>query len=516
MKTTLVGIILTALLWSSHLCAQESAVGEFTQHGDIGEPAIAGTAMFDEKKQTYELHGAGTNMWAETDEFHFVWKKMTGDFILRANANFIDEGADPNRDPHRKIGWIVRSTLEEDSPYIDIAIHGDGSLTSMQFRRTKGEITEQIQSENNLPDVIQLSRTGNNYTAAVANKGNPLSSSGAEPNAPLDLSLDLGVDVYVGLFICSHNPSVLEKAVFSNVRISVPAAADFRPYRDYIGSRLELLDVETGHRQVIATASDSIQAPNWTVDGKQLIYNRNGKLYTFNLQNKSATELDTGEVVNNNNDHVLSFDGKQLGISSSTGPDRKSTIFTLPVTGGTPKQVTSSADHSYLHSWTPDGLSLIFTGQRNAEFDIFQVPVTGGEETNLTATAGLDDGAEITPDGKTIYFNSSRTGKMQIWKMNADGTEQTQVTDDEYNNWFPHIAPDGKSFVYIAFPADIDPNDHPFYKHVTLRHMPIEGGPAKVLAYVYGGQGTMNVPSWSPDGKQIAFVSNSAGLSDSQ
>jgi Tol biopolymer transport system component len=135
--------------------------------------------------------------------------------------------------------------------------------------------------------------------------------------------------------------------------------------------------------------------------------------------------------------------------------------------------------------------------------------VSGGEETRLTTAQGLDDGPEYSPDGKYIYFNSTRTGTMQIWRMKPDGSDQQQVTNDDYNNWFPHVSPNGEWICFLSFNKDVAPGDHPFYKRVYIRLMPVGGGQPKVIAYVYGGQGTINVPSWSPDSKRLAFVSNS-------
>lgn len=480
--------------------AQSKGPGLFDDQGDIGPVLKPGKAIYDAKKQEYTITGSGTNMWGGNDEFHFAWKRLKGDFILTANVRFIGKGVDP----HRKIGWIIRPSLEAGAPHVDAVAHGDG-LTSLQYRLTKGGQTEQIKASVQGADVIQLERKGGTYIMSVARFGEPFVTEQTVNPA-------IGDEVYAGLFVCSHNKDVEETAIFSNVRVTVPASASFVPYRDYIGSDLEILDVASGERRIIYHTPDSMQAPNWTRDGKTLIFNRNGRLYNFDLAKAAATELNTDFAIRNNNDHVLSFDGKMLGISHHTASDNnQSIIYTLPAKGGKPKRITAKGP-SYFHSWSPDGKWLIYTGGRNDEFDIYKISAEGGEEINLTGTKGLDDGAEFTPDGRFIYFNSTRSGLMQIWRMKPDGSNQEQITNDEYNNWFPHISPDGKWIVIISYGKDVAPADHPFYKRIYLRLMPIEGGKPRIIAYVYGGQGTINVPSWSPDSKRLAFVSNTTDV----
>ena len=474
---------------------QQSSMGDFAEQSDIGNPIRTGRATYDSEKQEYTIEGAGTNMWASHDEFHFVWRRMKDDFILTTHAAFVGKGVEP----HRKMGLMVRASLDANSPHAVAVVHGDG-LTSLQFRRTKGAATEELKSNVSGADVLQLERKGNTYRMSAARFGDVFTSE--------EVSVDLGDEVYVGLFVCSHNKDVTEKAVFSNVRITVPAKDNFVPYRDYIGSNLEVMDVATGKRKIVYTVTDSLQAPNWSKDGQALIYNRNGRLYRFDLPKKAPAPIDTGFAINNNNDHVLSFDGKMLAISHHSKDDgNASIVYTVPVNGGTPRRVTAKGP-SYLHGWSPDGKYLVYTGERGGELDIYKISVSGGPETKLTNAKGLDDGPEFTPDGRFIYFNSTRSGTMQIWRMKPDGSDQEQVTNDEYNNWFPHISPDGRWIVFLSFLKDVEPSDHPFYKHVYIRLMPVNTMKAKVIAYVYGGQGTINVPSWSPDGKQIAFVSN--------
>lgn len=484
------------LLYSCSLFGQLKPVGVFDHHEDIGKPQLKGDVVYNAEDQTYLLSGGGENMWADKDQFHFAWKKIKGDFIISASIRFIGTGTID----HRKIGIIARDNLTTGSRYADACVHGD-DLTSLQFRPSDGAQTEQIVLSSFHPAEIQLERSGNTFTFSAATFGEHYKSVSKE--------IELNEEVYAGLFICSHKGDIMEKAVFSNVRITIPAPKDFRPYRDYIGSHLEVMDVASGQRKILHSFPNSIQAPNWTPDNKYLIYNSEGLLYTYELSSGKISVLKTGAVNDNNNDHVLSFDGKMLGISNHLGD--RSTIYVMPATGSdNPVQITEeSSGPSYLHGWSPDNKNLIFTGKRNGVYDIWSINIASKKETRLTETPSLDDGPEFSPDGKYIYFSSVRTGTMKLWRMKADGSNEEQITFDEYNDWFPHFSPDGKWIVYLSFPKEIDPTSHPFYQRVYLKLMPAAGGVPKVIGYLYGGQGTINVPGWSPDGKQIAFVTNS-------
>jgi TolB protein len=474
---------------------QPSPVGVFDAHADVGAVGIPGGVAFDKDSQEYLMSASGDDMWADHDEYQFAWRKVKGDFLMQAVTEFLGAGGDP----HRKMGLIIRASLDPKSPHVNACIHGNG-VAALQFRRTGGAVTEEIHLGVGGPNVVQLERSGKKFVMSAAHFGDTYTTQEIT-------GVELPDEVYVGIYLCAHNNALIEKGIFRNVRLVRPAAPDFKPYRDYIGSDIELLDVTTGARRAIYRAEDSLQAPNWTPDGLHLIYNHNGHMFSFDLAAGRPSPISTGSQVHCNNDHTLSFDGSMLGISSGS----PSIVYTLPIGGGEPTRITPTGP-SYLHGWSPDGKYLLFTGERNHEFDIYKVPSAGGPEVRLTTAKGLNDGSEFTPDGKAIFFNSVRSGKMQVWRMNADGSDQTQVTDDDYNNWFPHVSPDGRTILFITFPPDIAPDDHPFYKHVYLRCMPVGGGKPTVVAYVYGGQGSINVNSWSPDGRSVAFVSNSGSL----
>jgi len=478
--------------------SQKETVGIFDGHGDIGTGVKPGSAVYIPQTKQYVISGAGYNIWGDHDEFQFAWKKMKGDFILYTRAEFLGNWVNY----HRKVGWMVRKSLDGNSAHVNAVEHGDG-LTSLQFRRIAGAQTEEHKFKISKANILQLERKGNQYIMRAAIYGEPFQTDTIS-------DIDLGDEVYVGLFVGSHNSDVLETGVFSNVRITVPfnGNSDQRTQMT-LGSNLELLEIASGKREIIYNVPYSIQAPNWTSDGKSLIFNDyKGLIYKFDLATRTPQLLNTGSVKNNNNDHVLSFDGKMLGLSSSVKELGGSIIYTVPLTGGEPKQITPKGP-SYLHGWSPDGNSLVFCGSRNDEYDVYKIPANGGAEVRLTDTKGLDDGPEYSPDGSYIYFNSVRSGLMQIWRMKPDGSRQEQVTKDDFNNWFAHISPDGKWIVFLSFlKEEVEPGIHPPYKHVYIRLMPASGGEAKVIAYLYGGQGSINTPSWSPDSKRVAFIAN--------
>ena len=276
-----------------------------------------------------------------------------------------------------------------------------------------------------------------------------------------------------------------------------------------VTSILEICDITTGERTTVKEFPYLIEAPNWTSDGQWLIYNSGGKLYKLSPDQPGEPEqIETAYAVRCNNDHVLSADGQQIAISHGTKEDGQSRIYTLPITGGTPRLVTPMAP-SYLHGWSPDGKQLAYCAARKGNFDVYVIPAEGGEEQRLTTAEGLDDGPEYAPDGKHIWFNSVRSGLMQVWRMKADGSEQTQMTFDETRNaWFPHVSPDGQQVVFIAYyKGDLEPGQHLANKNVELRIMPATGGESRLLVKLFGGQGTINVNSWAPDSRRFAFVS---------
>ena len=353
----------------------------------------------------------------------------------------------------------------------------------------KGGKTQEVQANVSAPVRARLVRRGKYALLYLAAKGGELTFSGAA------VRLSFDGPAYVGLGVCAHNNDVTETAAFTNVELTTSLPAG----KPVLYSTLETQVMTSTDRRVVFTTPARIEAPNWLRDGRTLVYNGGGRLYRVPAAGGPPAVIDTGFATRCNNDHGVSPDGTRLVISDQSQGDRKSRIYTLPVAGGPPTLVTP-AGPSYWHGWSPDGQTLAYCAERNGEFDIYTIPVGGGPETRLTTAKGLDDGPEYSPDGRHLYFNSDRTGRMQVWRMAADGRDQTPVTDDEFNNWFPHPSPDGKALVFVSFEKDVV--GHPADKDVTLRRLTLADGKIDVLGRFLGGQGTANVPCWSPDGRR--------------
>jgi len=488
----LYGSAILALLLGSCVFAhtmRKPVIGTFEGSGDIGSVLHAGSVAFDAASHKYTLTASGENMWFNKDAFYFVWKKVSGDMSITADVEFLGEG----KNPHRKAVVIFRQSLAPDSPYVDIALHGVG-LTSLQYRDAKGANTHEIQANVSKPRILQLEKHGDYFSMLLGTGEGTAQVAGGSIRVPID------GDYYIGIGVCSHDKDVVETATFSNVNVQAVKP----PAQATLYSTLETVSIDSTDRHVVYIAPERFEAPNWSRDGSYLLFNRKGHLEKIAATGGSPEQVNTGFADRCNNDHGISPDGKWLALSDQSQEEHDSLVYVLPIAGGTPQRITQKAP-SYWHGWSPDGRTLAFVGERDGNFDIYAIPATGGEEKRLTTAPGLDDGPDYAPDGSFIYFNSERSGHMQIWRMKPDGSAQEQIISDDLNDWFPHPSPDGKWIVFLSYSKGV--TGHPENKDVTLKLMSLADRRITVLATLFGGQGTINVPSWSPDSKHLAFVS---------
>lgn len=266
-------------------------------------------------------------------------------------------------------------------------------------------------------------------------------------------------------------------------------------------SFVEIIDVATLKTRTVLVTPRHVEAPNWTPDGQALMVNADGRLFRIDLENPALVAIDTGTCFEMNNDHGPSPDGTLMAISdkAETG---KSCIYVVPTTGGTPRRITQKVP-SWFHGWSPDGQCVTYPCVRDGQFGIATCTLAG-VETVLISGPGHYDGPDFTPDGDWIWFNSDRGGDMALWRMRADGSAAQQMTEGDRVDWFPHPSPDGRNLCYLSYPPGTI--GHPFGSHVELRLMPVAGGSPTTLHRIFGGQGCLNVPSWSPDGRQFAYV----------
>jgi TolB protein len=479
------------------LLSQSTAksLGIFEGSSDVGSVTPAGTAVYDPTTHTYTLTSAGANLWENSDAFHFIWKKVSGDVSLTADIDFPGKTGNPS--PHRKALLMFRQSLDADAVYTDAAQHGSG-LTALQYRRTKSATTQDIELNIASPKRLRLEKRGDTITMFVSSNGEPLHQVGAS------IKLYLEGSFYVGLGLCSHNAKVVEKAVFSNVELKALTRA--KPSALALYSTLQTIAINPDAlvSTVVYTTRGHFEAPNWTKDGRSLIFDQDGKIMKVPVAGGTPEPIDIGAATRCNGSHGLSPDGKWLAISCSMPDKPESRVYIISSTGGTPRVVTENPN-SYFHNWSPDGKRIIFTRPSHGSGNIYAIPVEGGEEKALTTGSGITDDPDCSPDGRYIYFNSDRAGGMQIWRMRPDGSEPEQMTFDERMNWTPHISSDGKSMVFLSYEKGVA--GHPVNKDIELRIMSLSDKKVRVLVNLVGGSGTINVPSWAPDSQHLAFVS---------
>lgn len=451
--------------------------------GILGE---TGQLILDTSQTRHQWTGSAQKLNSEG----FAFRKLTGDFHLTAqfesaaNINFGFQISPPNS--KQASDALFRCAM--DKRHL-LAI--DTNLRAISRLKPVSSA-----------DTVKLERQNNQLILYAAKTNHVFSEVG---RWDIGEKSELLVGVY-RQFLAQESTALMLK----NWRWVIPIWSNFIPYRDYIGSRLEVLDVHTGERRVVYETPAGIEAPNWSSDGDYIIYDAGGRVYRLHLPSKKVALINTGFAVRNNNDHVVTFQNKYLGLTHLDQDSSENwSIYKLPFSGGgEPIQLTHKTP-AYLHSWSPDGSKILFTALRNGQFDIFQTTADGNDvEVQLTNTPELDDGPEYAPDGKFIYFNRADESGMHIWRMDADGKNPKQLTRDGLRDWFPHVSPDGQSLVFMSYQNDVKPDQHPYYQPIYLRQLNLKTGKICVIAYLYGGQGTINVPSWSSDSRYIAFVSN--------
>lgn len=508
-------LMLVILVCAARTRAQQpGSLGAFDRDSEVGENPRHGTATYDPAKGEYRVIGGGANMWAQVDAFHFLWKRVTGNFSITANVQFVGKGVED----HRKAVLMIRQSLEPNSAYADVALHGDG-LTSLQFRPAAGAATSEVRSAVSGPIRVRIERRGAQFYMYAGKLGEPM-----VPSIPATVGLE--GPVYIGLGVCSHNANVLETALFTDVEIKELPATEPNLNPTRVRSKISVYDLESKSVRVVYQDDKLWEAPNWSGDGKYLLANSGGAIYKFTLNAAGATEPERIALDSSydcNNDKGLSPDGKRLAFSAEHSRANGSQVFVAEADGTNPRLLTTNVP-SYFHGWSPDGEWLAFVAERNKNFDIYRISSNGGDEQRLTSSPGFDDGPDYSADGKWIYINSNRSGGWDIWRFPADGAgtddaKSERVTADAEEDWFPHPSPDRRWLVFLSFPPGTKNHDAKTAVKFRMMRMPDSNAPARppdeeedeeaiqVLTQVFGGQGTINVNSWAPDSKKFAFVS---------
>jgi Tol biopolymer transport system component len=475
----------------------QKPLGIFTGQSDVGTVMPPGTTAFDPKAGTYTISSPGGDLWAAEDDFHFVWKKVSGDISLTADIKVAQN--DPAAHPLRKAFLMFRESLDTDAKYVDAAVHGNGEV-ALQYRRAKGGRTGDIAFNNGAPQRIRLEKHGDTFTLFISMTGEPLHPAGATMKVPFS------GEFYVGLGVCAHDARTARSATFSNIAVAAvqaPAASIKMAWF----STLQTIETDPAKSGiwVVRTSRARMEAPNYSRDGKSMVYTSGGAMFSVPATGGEPTRLDVGKAFDCTGSHGLSADGKLMAITCQTPDHPGRRVYIVSAAGGEPRLLTETPN-SYFHGWSPDGQTIAFTRPNpGGGGNILGIPVQGGAEKALTTGAGVSDDPDYSPDGQWIYFNSDRGGSMQIWRMKPDGSQPEQITHDDRPNWTPHPSPDGKSILILSYPKGV--TGHPTNTPAALRLLDVATGNIRDLAEITGGGGSDNVNNWSPDSAHIAFVS---------
>jgi Tol biopolymer transport system component len=274
----------------------------------------------------------------------------------------------------------------------------------------------------------------------------------------------------------------------------------------------------TGERDLVfATGDVLLEAPNWTLDGGALIFNGDGKLWTFDVAGRSISQVPLTGIPDLNNDHVLDPDGEHIFLSANDGH-----IYRAALAGGQATRISKDdGSFHFLHGVSPDGQELAYVGIESGDFTqpgrLMTIPASGGAPTPISVD-GHCDGPEYSPDGEWLYFNTeaftSQPGHAQLARVPAAGGSSSNATNDsgaeqllksDTVDWFPHLSPDGRLASYIRFPSGTQ--GHPADLPVDVVLVSTDNWAAPLQTWpLFGGQGTLNVNSWSPDSTRFAYV----------
>jgi len=474
-------------------------LGDFTVQSDIGSVSPPGNASYSAAKDTYTLTGAGANTWYHVDDFHYLWKKMSGDVALTAEIRFPAVTYQHPPDPHRKGILMFRQSLDSGGIYAAAAVHGSG-MTALQYRRERGANSEDIELNIDAPQVVRIEKRGDVFTLYLSQQGEPLHPVGAS------IELHLQAPFYVGLGVVSHDVQTVDQVEFSRVRVlALPAPTKGAARVRY--STLRTIQTEDQYRRamVIRTGTAVMQSANWLPHSPDIYVYESGQMlaipYLDPAAGGAARMIDTGSLVDCSGNYGVSPDGRSLAVSCAQVHGGPHQVYVLPPGGGgTPRQVTHGAQ-SFFHAWSPDSMTIAFTRGRASKADIFTVPATGGEAQQLTHDT-INDGPDYSADGKFIYFDSARSGQLQIWRMRADGSAAEQITDDDSRNSSPHLSPDGKSLAFLAQPPGSDDAIGP----ASIRIVTLNDGLIRTLTQLQGDRDSFSMYGWGDD-HHLAFVS---------